>query len=262
MDKAEKKQREQSEVEAKFRAPHLQIPEVWQFIADNCGRFQIERFKEVAGDDCYYRQGSRVLRHRYDGQRRVSILTVKERKSETSIADRHEIDLPIREDQSPETVRDFLLMTGWERLFAISKNSFIWHLRPRYGAGATGPLACLAVYDVLDQSLPEHEAGWDRYVEIEIEKDAGITHQTALTELGLWVQELRVFLNLGEPINQSLQEIYAPKLTTPDFMFRGVWPDGRLGTEPVFGIEKAVGHGFRVTEIFDRPLRGTADQIR
>lgn len=204
-----------SEVEAKFDGSNINVTDFIKYVADvsQSGFAHLEKYKQVDGDDTYYQQGENFLRHRYDGQRRLSIFTVKQRKSKESISDRHEIDLPLSLEVDPETAAAFLKMTGWKPVFTIHKMSYIAHMKvaQQFNAERGGYVACLALYDVCDARQPEHDMGWERYLEVEIEKDSDISHENALIELGLWVKKLRAAFSLGEPMNKSLFEIYGPK---------------------------------------------------
>lgn len=202
-----------SEVEAKFDGTKVNVTDFVKYVADvsASGFAHLDKYKQVDGDDTYYQQGENFLRHRYDGQRRLSIFTVKQRKSAESISDRHEIDLPLDLEVDPDTAAAFLKMTGWKPVFTIHKMSYIAHMSvaQQFNAERGGYVACLALYDVCDARQPEHDMGWERYLEVEIEKDSdGITHENALIELGLWVKKLQAAFALGEPMNKSLFEIY------------------------------------------------------
>lgn len=204
-----------SEVEAKFDASNVGVTDFIKYVANvsESGFAHLEKYKQVGGDDTYYQQGENFLRHRYDGQRRLSIFTVKQRKSTESISDRHEIDLPLALDVDPDTAAAFLKMTGWKPVFTIHKMSYIAHMsvHQQFNAIRGGYVACLALYDVCDANQPEHDMGWERYLEVEIEKESEITHENALIELKLWVKKLQAAFSLGEPMNKSLFEIYGPK---------------------------------------------------
>lgn len=208
-----------SEVEAKYDGTNLNVPQVTTYVAQLCNGskglhgsgFAFDKYKQVDGDDRYWFRDENVLRHRFDGKRRTSVLTVKQRKTAESTSDRKEIDLPLREDVPPGDVEAFLTMTGWTPLFMITKQSYIYHISVRDAATGKTHVACLALYDVCDLSQPEHDMGWDRYLEIEIEKESNCSHEEALEYLSRWEQMLQSDLGLGEPMNKSLLEIYRPK---------------------------------------------------
>src|SRR5438105_2104302 len=116
-----------SEVEVKFDGTGLEVGAFLTYVGMLASepKCHLDWYKQVNGDDAYYQQGDNILRHRYDGQRHTSVLTVKLRKSAESTADRKEVDLFIREDMSPGDVQAFLHMTGWTQVFAITKMSYI-----------------------------------------------------------------------------------------------------------------------------------------
>jgi len=191
-----------SEIEAKFRADTVSLGDFLGFMAVHYG---FKKYKVVSGTDVYHTRGEDVVRHRYDGEKALSTLTVKKRKSAESIADRHEVDLPLRDDVQVRDVKAFLKLTGWEPLFSIEKTSYIAHVQ----MGAH--VACLALYDVWALNAPEHEQGSNRFLEVEIEKDSSCTPEEAERFLQQWIEEIRGEFNLGDPSNQSLFEIYSPK---------------------------------------------------
>lgn len=194
-----------SEVEAKFDAAHLTPGAIHKALDDDGTAEKVRSYKRVGGWDRYYEQGGRFLRHRCDGMRKTSVLTVKERKSSSSIQDRHEVDMPIAEQVPADDVTAFLTMTGWKLHFEISKMSYIWHFQ------ASDYVACIALYDVWQG----HKATARRFLEIEIEKDSNCTHAAAKTILEGWITWARQALRLDVPLNESLFEIYAPKTLTP-----------------------------------------------
>lgn len=203
-----------SEVESKFRAPDISPADLLAYIAleTNPGEIRLERYKQVNGQDVYYTNGDDVVRHRFDGKRRTSTLTVKKRKSADSIADRQEVDLPIKEDVPSGDVEAFLKLSGWKPLFAIDKMSYIAHLScPKPESFTKRYEVCIALYDVMNLNEHEAEAGWERFLEIEVEKDNDCTHEEALAYLKVWSDKLRADFELAEPLNQSLLELYRPK---------------------------------------------------
>lgn len=195
-----------SEVEAKFRANHVTVPEIWKYLGDLSARWPslvwIEGFKAINGTDVYYRQGDSVMRHRYDSEAELSTLTVKQRKSADSIADRHEIDLPMADEVEPNDVVAFLRMTGWKEEFSIYKLSWIWHIR----RGET--LVTIALYDVIPGAIAR-----DRFLEIEVEKSNDHDPETSLNILNEWIPRLQEALKLEAPLNQSLYEMYRQATT-------------------------------------------------
>jgi len=192
------------EIEAKFRADNIGVAEFLKYLTNN-HVLQLQGYKVVAGTDTYYTQGDSVVRHRHDGRRDTSVFTVKRRKSTTSIKDRHEIDLPLDASVTIKDARAFLRMTGWVESFSIEKCSYIAHVKK------DSHTACLALYDVWDMNLPEHEQGSNRFLEVEIEKDSSCSPEQAEAILDTWIDDMREALDLNAPLNESLYEIYAPK---------------------------------------------------
>lgn len=212
---------ELSEVESKFSADGIEAKDLFESLSSLIGdnATDITHYKTVSGWDKYYQQGSNWLRHRCDGDRKTSVLTCKVRKSAGSITDRHEVDMPIQEAVSSDTVEAFLKLSGWKLGFEIQKTSYIFHL-----ATPTHKV-CVALYDVWQENevrlrLPggfevftvaKEKTEPRRFLEVEIEKDSACTHDQALEYLKSWVQYFQMVFALDEPLNESLFEMYRPK---------------------------------------------------
>ena len=197
-----------SEVELKFAADSVmkqKFMEVIHQLYD--AKAPTFAYKTVSGTDKYYRNAAGTkLRHRCDGSRKTSVLTWKDRKSDASIADRHEIDLPIDPSvQGGELVDAFLTATGWNLHFSIFKISYIFHVED-----VTGARFCIALYDVYKDEYDEYDKP-RRFLEIEVEKDNSFSPEIAMVKLHEQAMWLIGAFGLGEPLNQSLAEIYAPK---------------------------------------------------
>ncbi len=188
-----------SEMEVKFRADGVTVEDV-NAIFD---MVDVSSYKKVGGYDRYYTQGDNIVRHRCDGLKKTSILTVKSRKQAESITDRHEIDMPIGLNVPEEDVTAFLAMTGWKLDFEIYKMSYIWHLHSENYS------VCIALYDV----WPEKAVLGQRYLEVEIEKDSVCTDEQGLEYLAEWQEVFQFSLDLDNPLNKSLYELYSPKMT-------------------------------------------------
>jgi hypothetical protein len=197
-----------SELELKFDAGDVPERTFLRVIADQFAG-SVLRYKRVEGWDHYWRQGDSVVRHRCDGTRQTSVFTVKKRKSQGSLTDRHEVDLPLREDIKPEDAVRFLEMTGWRRWFSIDKCSYIFHIEDCYGA-----LLCIALYDVTPIDGHGFLSGdTRRFLEIEIERESSCTPEIAKNRLDFYEEVLRKLFTLKGPLNQSLQEMFGPKDT-------------------------------------------------
>lgn len=192
-----------SEMEVKFRAQTLDFSAFVAFVAKRGAA--VRSYKRVEGQDTYWQRGANVVRHRCDGNQKSSVLTVKGRKSTESIVDRHEVDLPLAQSVRSRDVVRFLEMTGWQPQFTIEKVSYIFHVDGYHHA------VCLALYDVWPPNQPEHDAGTERFLEIEVEKDSQCSPEQAGRVLAEWTQAVRCELHLGEPLNESLYEMYGPR---------------------------------------------------
>ena len=189
-----------SEVEVKFGAAGVSVAGYHRFIRDtkltNCA---VQDYKVVSGSDTYYRLGAGVIRYRSDGG--GGVLTFKERKSNGSIMDRVEIDLPFAESVQPRDVVSVLKHLKAEKLFKIDKVSYIYRTRgiirgQMYEATA-------ALYDVKTAS-----GAVDRYLEVEVERDNKCSPKLAVLALEEWVSAIKSALTVTGPLNKSLFEIY------------------------------------------------------
>lgn len=160
----------------------------------------------VSGYDVYYGQGESVLRVRCDGENGgASIcLTTKTRKSQKSLLDRNEVDIWLRKGTEPEDIETFLERTGWQELFTIQKQYWVFHLR-----SSSGPenIICLALYDTY-QDDPNTAK---RFLEVEVERDSPCTSAQGRAILKKWISSVRARFGLAEPLNKSLFELYSPK---------------------------------------------------
>jgi len=208
-----------SEVEAKFEATGLLPSQIQAFMDE---RFSEHSFRRVAGIDQFWNVGGKVVRARFDRERldkggtglpgldgervlhgpETCCLTIKARKSEASLLDRHEVDLPVGAI-SPYTVTEFLEMLGGEYESALSKEYWVWIFT--YPLRDTSVTVCLALYDV-------NRFGYDndkrRYLEIEIEKHSECSDEVGKAELQFWIGLLKNTFTLEDPVNVSLYELY------------------------------------------------------
>lgn len=206
-----------SEVEVKFAADHVTPEHMQGFVDEQPLEYNVDNYRYALGTDVFYRLGTgalrfrkdsvRVLRHmnadgtaRLDQSHVTSCLTVKQRKSDDHIIDRREVDLWVGpQDEADVTAMVDLL--GGNKLFSIKKEYHVWMLRKG------GFHVCLALYDV---SYPD---GKDkrRFLEVEIEKDSKCSGFDGGIELRKWELAVKAAMAVGEPINQSLFEMYGSK---------------------------------------------------
>lgn len=169
--------------------------------------YQVKNFIKVCGPDYYYESGENVLRHRVD---RVDHheLTVKCRKSTTSTRDRLEVDLHFAPKTTPADVQKLLGAIGFKKVINLVKDARIYWVQFTKS---------LAVTFVLYDSWLTYEDGTEipgttkRFIEIEAEKGSNVSHDTAKRYIRNLVEQLREKFKLGEPLNESLWEIYSGK---------------------------------------------------
>lgn len=191
---------EHTEVEAKLEAHTVSLRDFKLFIVEN---LPFEEFLHAEGSDVYYEQGDNVVRHRKDDTSGWHEVTVKRRKSEGSTRDREEIDLRFANSVAYESAAAFLLATGFKPQFKLIKDSHIFKVQLTVNLAAT-----FVLYDVWQDGYPERKK---RFLEIEAEKGSNVTVETAKRHVSTWVTEMRKAFSLGEPLNESLYEIYSGK---------------------------------------------------
>lgn len=193
-----------TELEYKFEADHVHsgifVPEM---MGDRPNLYE----QKKTFDDVYYKCGEHVVRHRHA---RGGELTVKERKSQDSIMDRVEVNLCFSPKTNQEDVEAFLKLTGYERMFAVRKHYvhiFEFH-REDYEVEV-----CLYSVSRVDEW---GESNYRKFVEVEIKRNPGSDYEDYRIKGALesWRKYLQSKFKLGEPLNESLLEIYS-KLETP-----------------------------------------------
>lgn len=187
------------EIEVKIPADDVGVKLFKSFVAR---KLDFDRFLRVEAPDHYYTHGSDVVRHRVDPVQHE--LTVKKRKSERTTRDRHEIDLHFDPHRTtPRDVEKFLAMAGFAFEFTVEKDSHIFW-------GKLGPkvLGSIVIYDVWRTDAPRDTR---RFIEVEAEKGSPCTPETAKRCIGSWTALLQREFGLGDPINESLYEVFSGK---------------------------------------------------
>lgn len=207
-----------SEIELKFSADGVSLRDYHNFIVSVSvaeekvanKKCRILKYKRVSGKDTYFNLGGQALRFREDGERE-SELTYKQRKSNTNISDRVEINLPFRKGVSHYDVRSLLGYLGAEEDFCIEKTSYIYHVQGlvrNQGSGVELQYygATLALYDVTDE-----DGNQRRFLEVEVDSDSTCSPEAGLKVLDRWKRLIQNHLKVKGPLNQSLYEIYTTK---------------------------------------------------
>lgn len=200
-----------SEVEAKFDAQKLSLKQYHDFLAGLSGEnvnskaVRIDAYKAVKGKDTYYDLNGSKLRYR-EGDMAGGELTYKQRKSDKSIADRVEINLPFSGKVEPNDVHTMIGYLGGKEVFSIEKTSYIYHVTGQMVAEEPDSqyIAVLALYDVTDE-----EGKTRRFLEVEIEASSPCSEEQGRKALDRWVRIVKNGLEVEGPINESLFEIYS-----------------------------------------------------
>lgn len=201
-----------SEVEAKFDAQKITLKQYHDFMAGLSGEkvttkaVVIDAYKAVSGKDTYYDLNGSKLRYR-EGDMPGGELTYKQRKSDKSIADRVEINLPFSGKVEPNDVHTMIGYLGGKEVFNIEKTSYIYHVRGQMGVeegSSKQYVAVLALYDVTDE-----EGKTRRFLEVEIESSSECSEEVGRKALDRWVRIVKNGLEVEGPINESLFEIYS-----------------------------------------------------
>lgn len=220
-----------AEVEAKFEITARQddlemaMNEILRAPEVGGARYQTHRYIDMSGTDSFYRIGKKVFRYRSDSiskqidygslgsyQVRMGgsddkefrtnqfLLTVKERKTNKNLLNRHEVDVPLLAEKGD--FEAFMSMLEIEPWYQIKKEYKIWQLGEQNGIKV-----CVAMYNVSRPDGSEHK----RFLEVEIEKDSTCSPKQGMVALKKWITYLRENLKLDPPTNQSLSELYCPK---------------------------------------------------
>lgn len=187
---------EHNEIEAKLAADGVGEGFFKRYVMEN---YDVEIFKSIVSPDDYYESGPYVLRHRRDPGGKHE-LTVKRRKSEGSTRDREEIDLFFQDRTRHEDVAALLRAVGFTRAFTITKEAQIFWIQLTPNVRAS-----IVMYDCWSDIDPVKR----RFVECEVEKGSDVTVDTAKRHIRSLVKALQDEFKLGEPLNESLYEIYS-----------------------------------------------------
>lgn len=191
---------EHDEIECKFDATDVSVT---AFRGYCMKELEVERFLHVVEhpDDYYKNAEGHVVRHRIDPPEQRHELTVKKRKSASSTRDRHEIDLHFAAKTGTKDVGAFLETIGFTKHMTIVKDAHIFWTQLTPSLKAT-----FVIYDAWRADKPNDDR---RFIEIEAEKGSDVTPDTAKRHINAWVKALQEQFGLGEPLNDSLWEIFS-----------------------------------------------------
>jgi adenylate cyclase class IV len=194
---------EHDEIEAKLAADNVSVSEFRRWMSAEVG---LEQYLHIIGPDHYYESGPNVVRHREDRKDGRHELTVKRRKSGGSTRDRLEIDLHFGKKTKVDDVAAFLKATGFTHVFTLVKEAHIFWVKVTENITVT-----YVIYDVWRDAGDGKKLDCKRFVEIEAEKGSDVTADTAKRHVRSLVRTLQQQFRLGEPLNESLYEIYSGK---------------------------------------------------
>lgn len=190
-----------SEVEVKFSADKVTNEAYHKLVHDfELTRCAVKKYVAVRGTDTFYKIHDSVLRYRTDGG--PGCLTYKARKSDESIVDRVEIDLPFSDEVQPRDVHKTMQYLKAKKLFSIEKLSLIYHTE---GIVKNQEYeATLALYDVMAEGQPNR-----RFLEVEVERHNKISPDDAKLALVAWRRVIQKELDVGPLMNEGLFQIYS-----------------------------------------------------
>lgn len=166
----------------------------------------------VSTPDVYYERGENVCRHRMSGNTRgdsvrgAGELTVKQRKSDKSTVNRVEVDLKFADEVQCDDVKAFLEATGWTRAFSIMKDCHIFFFEK------TGVEVSVVLYEAARIEPKNGKlVNRRRFLEVEVEKGSKCNTEEARKILADWQRDIKRLFTVGDPVNESLYEIYSGK---------------------------------------------------
>lgn len=191
-----------SELEAKFAADDVNED---QFLTWGILRKPVKYTSSSCPDVYYVNNNSDVVRHRWSDNGSGGQLTVKQRKSLKSIANRVEIDLEFAVGTQIEDVTKFLVTSGFKKTVVVYKEKchVFWYEED----GANLTLSLYAVRQLNEKTKkcgPSHH-----FVEVEVEKNSNISNESAIVLLEKWKNELMHVFELAKPTNLSLYELFS-----------------------------------------------------
>lgn len=189
----------QSEIESKFAADKVS----WEDFAAWAGKLNPVHEQRVGGVDTFYRQGKNVLRHRVGALDDLHELTTKILTSKKSSTLREEPEVHL--NSSPEDVEYLLESVGWKKELAIDKMSLMFDVIDN------GVKIEFCIYDargIAGKALKKPE---QRFIEVEVEKNADIPVEEALQIVHKWENRLRAQFGLAKPMNGSLYDAFGGK---------------------------------------------------
>lgn len=190
------------ELELKFSADHVnEAAFLGWAVAQNP-----ERYDASSCPDLYYVNGTGdTVRHRWSSK--AGELTVKQRLGRKSIVNRVEVDLKFHESMEINDVTQFLLTSGFKRLFTLYKTKV--HVFWYQTDNATVTLSLYGVKLLNDRTGKCGPAR--QFLEVEAEKGSKLSDAAARILLEKWHDTLKTTFNLGTPLNESLFEIYSDR---------------------------------------------------
>ena len=190
---------EHSEIEVKLPADNVDVN---AFLAFCFGHRPVKYTIVSDTPDAYWEQGQNVVRHR-DNTDGTHELTVKRRKSGTSIRDRLEVDLHFAPGTRVADAEAWLTQAGFSKAFTLAKTAHIfWFRQKRHRV-------TVVIYDVWRVAEDGKQADRRRFIEVEAEKGSDVSVEAAKRHLRAWVGMIDCEFDVGEASNESLWELYS-----------------------------------------------------
>jgi hypothetical protein len=191
-----------SELEYKFDAKKVNENE---FLTWGILRKPVKYLNSSCPDIYYINKNKDVVRHRWGSE--AGTLTVKQRKSMTSIANRVEVDLEFAPGIVIPDITKFLIASGWKKTLTIWKDAVHVFWFEESDASIT-----LSLYTVKKLHEKTQKCGKPRtFLEVEVEKGSNLTDEAAGVLLEKWKNELMTTFSLDKPMNLSLFELFSGK---------------------------------------------------
>ena len=190
-----------TEIEFKFAADHITFNEFSRFFVNNDSS---KEFKDYQGlDDYYDSPDGSVIRHRWNKQNTVNEVTVKMRRTHSSIVNRIEQNIDLIPDCKQKDFEKFLELISFKKVFSLYKKAVIVWIDYKEVEFT------VSLYNVKDIKKQKSSR---TFFEIEVESSNNLSDVKAENILYEFTETLKDQFKLKQPLNLSLYEIYSNKM--------------------------------------------------